>query len=144
MSHSTALEPGESVEPGRAGSLRRLWRLDPQLVAIGVLGGVLSGLLGVGGGIIMVPLLVLLGPLRPARCARRLARGDHPDQHRRDRDVRRAGKVHSPRRSRLAAGSVLGARLGAGMLARIDERLLKLVFGVFLLRRRRSLMVRAR
>src|SRR5213592_2425433 len=33
--------------------------LDPQLVAIGVFGGVLSGLLGVGGGVIMVPLLVL-------------------------------------------------------------------------------------
>src|SRR5438067_3366976 len=36
-----------------------LGRLDPQLVAIGVLGGLLSGLLGVGGGIVMVPLLVL-------------------------------------------------------------------------------------
>ena len=33
--------------------------LDPRLLAIGIGGGLLSGLLGVGGGIIMVPLLVL-------------------------------------------------------------------------------------
>src|SRR5712691_10888834 len=40
----------------RAAPTARL--LDPQLVAIGVVGGLLSGLLGVGGGVIMVPLLV--------------------------------------------------------------------------------------
>src|SRR6187551_314128 len=45
--------PSSAVEPPR----RRL--LDPQLIAIGLAGGVLSGLLGVGGGIVMVPLLVL-------------------------------------------------------------------------------------
>ena len=33
--------------------------LDPRLFAIGIGGGLLSGLLGVGGGIVMVPLLVL-------------------------------------------------------------------------------------
>ena len=32
----------------------------------------------------------------------------------------------------LAAGSIVGARLGAGLLARIDERLLKIIFGLFL------------
>ena len=32
----------------------------------------------------------------------------------------------------LAAGAIVGARIGAGFLARIDERLLKIVFGVFL------------
>src|SRR4051794_41463669 len=34
-------------------------RLDRRLGGIGAAGGVLSGLLGVGGGIVMVPLLVL-------------------------------------------------------------------------------------
>src|SRR5258705_493208 len=33
--------------------------LDRQLVVIGVLGGLLSGLLGVGGGIVLVPFLTL-------------------------------------------------------------------------------------
>jgi uncharacterized membrane protein YfcA len=32
----------------------------------------------------------------------------------------------------LAAGAIVGARIGAGYLARIDERVLKIVFGVFL------------
>ena len=32
----------------------------------------------------------------------------------------------------LAVGSVFGARVGAGMLARLDERVLKIVFGLFL------------
>jgi len=32
----------------------------------------------------------------------------------------------------LASGAMLGARIGAGLLARIDERRLQLVFGVFL------------
>jgi len=39
--------------------MRRSLMLDPKLAAIGVCGGLLSGLLGVGGGVVMVPLLVL-------------------------------------------------------------------------------------
>jgi hypothetical protein len=43
-----------------------------------------------------------------------------------------AGKVHWAEAAALTAGSVVGARVGAGALARIDERRLKLVFGLFL------------
>jgi len=32
----------------------------------------------------------------------------------------------------LALGSIFGARVGAGLLARIQERPLKIVFGIFL------------
>ena len=32
----------------------------------------------------------------------------------------------------LAAGSIVGAQIGARLLAEIDERLLKVVFGAFL------------
>ena len=46
-----------SPHPGEQSRRGSVW-LDPELVAIGVLGGLLSGLLGVGGGIVMVPLLV--------------------------------------------------------------------------------------
>lgn len=108
-----------------------LW-LDPQLVAIGVAGGVLSGLLGVGGGIVMVPLLVLwarvpqrdahavsLGAIIPISVAGVLTYGV-------------AGKVRPAEALALAAGSLLGARIGANALARIEERPLKLVFGLFL------------
>ena len=43
-----------------------------------------------------------------------------------------AGKVHYGEAVALATGAVAGARIGAGALARIDEKQLKLVFGVFL------------
>jgi uncharacterized membrane protein YfcA len=32
----------------------------------------------------------------------------------------------------LAAGAIVGAQIGAALLARIDEQLLKVVFGTFL------------
>ena len=106
---------------------------DRQLLTIGVVGGVLSGLLGVGGGVIMVPLLVLwagygqrdahalsLGAIIPISIAGILTYGI-------------AGQVHWLDAAALAVGAVAGARLGAGMLARIDERTLKIVFGCFLI-----------
>jgi hypothetical protein len=107
--------------------------LDPKLIVIGLGGGLLSGLLGVGGGILMVPLLVLwaaygqrdahamsLGAIIPISIAGIVTFGF-------------AGEVHWWDALALAAGSMVGARLGAGLLVRIDERLLKIIFGVFLL-----------
>ena len=108
-------------------------RLDAQLVAIGVVGGLLSGLLGIGGGVIMVPLLVLwagfgqrdahaisLGAIIPISVAGIVTFGI-------------AGRVHWLDAVALAVGAVAGARIGAALLARADERLLKIVFGCFLL-----------
>jgi len=107
--------------------------LDPKLAAIGIGGGLLSGLLGVGGGIVMVPLLVLwasygqrdahaisLGAIIPISIAGIATYGA-------------AGEVRWWQALGLAAGSIVGAQVGAGILARIDERLLKIVFGTFLI-----------
>jgi len=44
-----------------------------------------------------------------------------------------AGRVHWLDALALAVGAVAGARFGAGLLTRIDERTLKIVFGCFLL-----------
>jgi uncharacterized membrane protein YfcA len=106
--------------------------LDPKLLAIGLGGGLLSGLLGVGGGVVMVPLLVLwagyaqreahaisLGAIIPISLAGIATYGV-------------AGKVAWWDAVALAAGSIVGAPLGARLLTRIDERLLKVVFGGFL------------
>ena len=111
--------------------LRRLM-LDRKLLAIGGGGGLLSGLLGVGGGIVMVPALVLwarysqreahavsLGAIIPISAAGIATYGI-------------AGEVRWWQALGLAAGSIAGAPLGARLLARIDERLLKVVFGLFL------------
>ena len=115
-----------------AGAGRTVLGLEPRFLAIGIAGGVLSGLLGVGGGIVMVPLLVLwtaygqrdahalsLGAIIPISLASVITYGA-------------AGKVHYGEAIALAAGAVAGARIGAGALARIEEKQLKLVFGVFL------------
>jgi uncharacterized protein len=123
----------EAVETAEApGVALRARLLDPQLVTIGLAAGVLSGLLGVGGGIVMVPLLVLwtglgqrdahavsLGAIVPISVAGVLTYGV-------------AGEVRLPEAAALAAGSVLGARLGAGLLVRASERRLRLLFGLFL------------
>ena len=106
--------------------------LGLQLVAIGVVGGLLSGLLGVGGGVVMVPLLVFwagyrqrdahavsLGAIIPISIAGILTFGI-------------AGRVHWLDALALALGAVVGARLGASLLARSDDRVLKIVFGCFL------------
>jgi uncharacterized membrane protein YfcA len=122
---------GDGASAKRALIVRRV--LDPQLIAIGVGGGVLSGLLGVGGGIVMVPLLVLwagysqrdahaisLGAIIPISLAGVVTYGV-------------AGEVRIWEAVALSIGAVAGARVGAGLLTRLDDYVLKLAFGVFLL-----------
>jgi uncharacterized membrane protein YfcA len=107
-------------------------RLDRRLVTIGGAGGLLSGLLGVGGGLVMVPLLVFwagyrqrdahamsLGAIIPISLASVITFGA-------------AGEVRVGYAVALTLGSIVGARVGAGLLARIDDRPLKVVFGLFL------------
>jgi uncharacterized protein len=113
-----------------ASSPRR--RLDRRLATIGGAGGLLSGLLGVGGGLVMVPLLVFwagyrqrdahamsLGAIIPISLASVITFGA-------------AGQVRVGYAVALTLGSIVGARVGVGVLARIDERRLKIVFGLFL------------
>jgi uncharacterized membrane protein YfcA len=122
------------MDPSYRRAVRRahLRFLDLQLAAIGVVGGVLSGLLGVGGGVIMVPLLVMwagfgqreahalsLGAIIPISLAGIATYGV-------------AGQIRFWDAVALAVGATVGARIGAGLLARVDERFLKGVFGVFL------------
>jgi uncharacterized protein len=104
-----------------------------RLGAIGLAGGLFSGLLGVGGGVVMVPLLVLwggygqrdahavsLGAIIPISAAGVLTFGV-------------AGEIRVWEALALAGGSIAGAQVGARFLARADERKLKLAFGAFLL-----------
>lgn len=104
-----------------------------RLGAIGLAGGLFSGLLGVGGGVVMVPLLVLwggfgqrdahavsLGAIIPISAAGVLTFGA-------------AGEIQVWEGLALAAGAIAGAQVGARLLARVNERKLKLAFGVFML-----------
>jgi uncharacterized protein len=102
-------------------------------VMIGVVGGAFSGLLGIGGGTAMVPMLVLLGGFQQRdahaislaamimiAAAALVVYGG-------------AGKVDLPAATALLLGSLAGARLGAGLLTRASESVLKTAFGGFLL-----------
>jgi uncharacterized membrane protein YfcA len=113
-----------------------------EMLVIGVVGGAFSGLLGVGGGIAMVPLLVLwagygqrdahatsLAAIIPIACVGVLTYG-------------LAGEVHYAAGAALAAGAVVGARLGTEALSRLSERRLKVSFGVFLIAVAVSIVVR--
>lgn len=103
-----------------------------QILAIGLAGGLLSGLLGVGGGVIMVPALVLwaglgqreahaisLGAIIPISAVGALT-------------FAAAGAVALLPALLLAVGATLGASIGARLLVRIDERRLQRFFGAFL------------
>ena len=105
-------------------------RLDRRLVTIGGAGGLLSGLLGVGGGLVMVPLLVFwagyrqrdahamsLGAIIPISLASVITFGA-------------AGEVRVGYAVALTLGSVVGARVGVGLLVRVGERPLKIAFGL--------------
>lgn len=102
-------------------------------VAIGLLAGIGSGLLGVGGGIIMVPLLTA---------------GVAFSQHRAHATSLAAivliaaagatkfaleGHVDYGVAGLLALGALIGAPLGARLMARSGEGLLKTMFGILMI-----------
>lgn len=118
---------GTDERPGAPA--RQPWR---RVLAIGLIGGVLSGLLGLGGGTVIVPLLVLwartpqreahaisLAAIIPISCVGVLVYGV-------------SGQVRLVDGLALAAGSIVGARIGAGALARANEHSLRIGFGLFL------------
>ena len=98
-----------------------------------MVGGFFSGLTGVGGGAIMVPLLTGL-----LRLPQRLAHGTSLAivvfvGSAGLAGYWLAGNVDWSLALWLAIGSVGGAYLGAVTMARIPERSLRLIFGLFLL-----------
>lgn len=103
------------------------------IVGCGLVAGLMSGLLGVGGGIVMVPLLVLVAK---------------QTQHQAHATSLAAvvlmgavgaatfaadGQVDVPLALALAAGSLFGAPLGARIMARTAEGPLKIAFGALML-----------
>jgi uncharacterized membrane protein YfcA len=113
--------------------VRRRWPVDRATVGIGASGGFLSGLLGVGGGVIMVLLLVLIGK-RSQREAHAISLGAIvPIAIAGVVTYGVAGEVRLPEAIALTVGALAGAPFGARALSRAPERTLKLVFGCFLL-----------
>lgn len=102
------------------------------VVAFGILTGVLSALFGVGGGLVMVPFMVL---------------GLGSDQHLAEGTSllvivptaivgviahTRRGYVSFKHAAFLAVGGVVGSFLGATLALQLEEGVLQVVFGAFL------------
>lgn len=108
--------------------------MSPALVAIGVgaLAGLGSGLLGVGGGTVLVPLSVLwLGLTQHKAHATSLA-AIAPIALVGAVAFALAGEVDIPVALGLGVGALVGAPLGARIMAGLPESLLKIAFGVFM------------
>jgi uncharacterized membrane protein YfcA len=105
----------------------------PRYIGIGLVGGVFSGLLGIGGGTVMVPLMVLLLGT-PQKKAHALSLGAIiPISIVAVAVYGGAGKVNPVAAAALTIGAIFGARIGASLLANSSERRLKAAFGFFLL-----------
>lgn len=96
---------------------------------IGLVGGLASGLLGVGGGIFMVPLLVALGGLSEHEAHATSLLAILPIAIVGAAVFSFEGKSSYALAVLLALGSLVGAPVGARIMARMSEGTLKSVFG---------------
>jgi uncharacterized membrane protein YfcA len=102
------------------------------LATIGAAAGVLSGLFGVGGGIVMVPALVVAG-LGQHRAQSTSLAAIVPIAIVGAILFGQADSVNLGAAAVLAAGSLVGARVGALLMHRLSVALLARIFGVFLI-----------
>ncbi|HEX7197208.1 MAG TPA: sulfite exporter TauE/SafE family protein [Candidatus Limnocylindria bacterium] len=103
------------------------------LLAIGLTAGMLAGLLGVGGGIVMVPAMVLF-----IGFDQHVAQGTSllviiPAAALGSFTHHRHGRLALRDAAALAAGGVLGALLGSVIALSLDEELLQRLFAILIL-----------
>ena len=103
------------------------------LMGIGSAGGLLAGLFGVGGGIVMVPLLVIVCGFSQRRAHAMSLAGIVPIAAVGAIAFSLQGEVDAGIAGLLAAGSLVGAPLGARILDRTPEARLRIAFGVLVL-----------
>ncbi len=104
-----------------------------ELLVVGFVAGILSGLLGVGGGLIMVPAMVLLlGLSQHAAHAASLA-AIVPIALAGVLIFGQASQVDPVAGALLSLGAILGVRIGAQLMRRTEERRLRAAFGLFLI-----------
>ena len=118
----------EAGFPGATGLSRTRW----VAAGIGVVAGLLSGLLGIGGGVIMVPAFTeLLGlPLKSAIATSLVCVGIFGVPATITHAV--LGDIDWRLAALLTIGVIPGARIGASLTIRTAERRLRVAVGVFL------------
>lgn len=130
-----AAQPGAAIEARRMTSSpepRRGTRFVMTCIGVGLLAGLLSGLFGVGGGTVIVPLLVLI-----LRFDQRLAAGTSlaaivPTASVGVISYAVHGSVAWIPAIILAIGAVIGAQIGTWLLPKVSQTALRWAFVAFL------------
>lgn len=116
------------------------WAADPlwACAAVGLLSGYLAGLLGIGGGIVIVPLLLLVLPMLAGAgtAVAKMAAATSlaamvPTTASALLSHWRAGAVECRWLLRLAPGALLGAWLGSRLLPWLDARMVSGIFVIY-------------
>lgn len=104
------------------------------LIIIGLLAGIFSGLMGVGGGIVMIPLMVFaLGFSQHEAQGTSLAVLAIPVTFIAAYNYYEAGHVNWKYAAVIAVTFIVGAYFGSKFAVSIDEGLLKKIFGAILI-----------
>ncbi|WP_324209737.1 sulfite exporter TauE/SafE family protein [Flavobacterium sp.] len=104
------------------------------LVIIGIMAGILSGLVGVGGGVVMVPMLVLfLGFSQHQAQGTSLAVLVVPVTAIAVYNYYKEGYIDWRYAAIIAVFFVIGGYFGSKLAINIDQKMLKKIFGVVLL-----------
>ena len=104
-----------------------------KVIGFGFITGIFSGLLGIGGGIILIPLMVTYLGIN-----QHMAHGTSlavivPTAITASVVYSFSGNINFIPALNLAVGSILGASLGAKWMKKIPEKQLKQLFGIFLI-----------
>ncbi|NER18479.1 sulfite exporter TauE/SafE family protein [Spongiivirga citrea] len=100
------------------------------LIVIGILAGVLSGIVGIGGGIVMVPLLaILLGFTQHEAQGTSLAAMLPPVTILAVMNYYKAGHVNWKYAFLISATFIIGGYFGSKFAVNIDQKMLRKVFG---------------
>ena len=99
-----------------------------KLSAVGFVAGVLSGLLGVGGGIVIVPMLVLVAGFTQHQSHATSLVAVIPITAVAAATYALEGEISFGIAALLALGGLIGAPIGAKLMSGMSESLLKIVF----------------
>lgn len=103
------------------------------LALIGLAAGVLSGLFGVGGGIIMVPAMVMLAGMAQGRASATSLASIVPIAAVGAFVFGRSDSVDLPAAAVLMVGSLIGVQVGAWLMPRIGDDRLRIGFAIFMI-----------
>ncbi|TDK28172.1 sulfite exporter TauE/SafE family protein [Arthrobacter crusticola] len=120
----------ESAQPAPRAAGTGFWIA---LIGVGVVGGLLSGLFAIGGGIIMVPLLMALADFDQRRAAATSLAAIVPASVVGSATYLLAGEIDLLAGFFIAIGGIAGALLGSALLKRLPIVWLRWMFIVFIL-----------